>query len=110
MTSEERSDKLLALVERIAIALEGGSRPTLPVISPSKDEKLCPNPPPCPICKGPTRLRTKRDDGSKFWGCAKFPVCKGTCNADGTPTVRKTSLTKESSNAPDLLLDEETPF
>ena len=35
----------------------------------------------CPKCNAPMALRTARrgrDSGSKFWGCKKYPRCKGT--------------------------------
>lgn len=37
--------------------------------------------PSCPICGGPTALRTAksgRNPGSQFWGCIAYPTCKGT--------------------------------
>lgn len=37
--------------------------------------------PPCPRCKGPTKLRS----GSRgaFWSCASYPTCRGTIDASG---------------------------
>ena len=32
----------------------------------------------CPSCEGPMNLRTNRTDGSTFWGCRRFPTCRGT--------------------------------
>lgn len=40
-----------------------------------------PNAPLCPKCNGPMRLRVARKgklSGGKFYGCARFPSCKGT--------------------------------
>lgn len=34
--------------------------------------------PHCPLCNGLMTLRTARKDSSKFWGCGKFPKCRGT--------------------------------
>ena len=34
-------------------------------------------PPPCPKCGSPTVLHTSPQDGRKFWGCSKFPDCRG---------------------------------
>ena len=37
--------------------------------------------PPCPACGGLRALRTAKQGpraGSQFWGCAKYPACKGT--------------------------------
>jgi hypothetical protein len=39
----------------------------------------------CPLCGGPMTLRTAkkgRTAGRNFWGCAAFPDCAGTRNAD----------------------------
>jgi restriction system protein len=39
--------------------------------------------PECPICQSPMKLRTARKGGSagsQFWGCSKFPNCRGTRN------------------------------
>ena len=35
------------------------------------------NAPACPRCGQTMVLRTKRKDGSRFWGCPKFPACRG---------------------------------
>ena len=40
-----------------------------------------PAPPPCPVCGGLMALSTAKQGpraGSQFWGCAKYPACKGT--------------------------------
>ena len=39
--------------------------------------------PRCPQCQATMRLRTARrrfNAGKKFWGCSKYPACKGTVN------------------------------
>lgn len=39
-----------------------------------------PAPPACPTCGGVTVLRTARGGktpGSQFWGCSRYPECKG---------------------------------
>ena len=42
-------------------------------------EKLDSAPTPsCPSCEGPMVPRTKRSDGSSFWGCRRYPACRGT--------------------------------
>jgi len=33
--------------------------------------------PACPRCGSGMVMRTRRSDGGKFWGCPKFPACKG---------------------------------
>jgi restriction system protein len=38
-------------------------------------------PPRCPICQSPMKLRTAtrgKNAGSQFWGCSRFPNCRGT--------------------------------
>ena len=40
-----------------------------------------PQPPPCPKCGALTTLRTAKGGqtpGSQFWGCTRYPDCKGT--------------------------------
>lgn len=32
----------------------------------------------CPDCNGAMVARTNRQSGEKFWGCKKYPDCKGT--------------------------------
>lgn len=36
-------------------------------------------PPVCPKCGAPMILRTRRSDGGTFWGCTRFPDCRGIC-------------------------------
>ena len=33
--------------------------------------------PSCPRCGSPMVLRTSRKDGNQFWGCPKYPACRG---------------------------------
>lgn len=37
----------------------------------------------CPECDGPMTSRANKSTGQRFWGCNRFPVCKGTRNTDG---------------------------
>lgn len=32
----------------------------------------------CPRCNGPTRMRTNRSTQQKFYGCCRYPECRGT--------------------------------
>lgn len=50
----------------------------------------------CPDCEEdeietPMVLRHRRSDGKPFWGCSKFPKCRGTrnINPDGTPETNE---------------------
>ena len=50
--------------------------PPAPVSSaPSPD-----TPPACPKCGAPMVLRTRRSDGGTFWGCSRYPSCRGIRN------------------------------
>ena len=43
--------------------------------------------PKCPYCGAPTVRRVRKSDGNPFYGCSKYPVCKGIVNIrDLTPT------------------------
>jgi len=37
----------------------------------------------CPECNYKMALRTNRTNGNKFWGCKKYPNCKGTRDENG---------------------------
>lgn len=37
----------------------------------------------CPDCGGEMALRTNRQNGNKFWGCKKYPNCRGTRDENG---------------------------
>jgi YVTN family beta-propeller protein len=74
-----------AVAQLLAIGRVTQPNSGTPVTSPS------PVPPPvvrggtpdCPICTSPMKLRTARrgaDAGNQFWGCSRFPGCKGIRN------------------------------
>lgn len=54
----------------------------------------------CPKCGGEMASRTNRGTGQKFWGCKKYPACKGTLNTDGEVSTRQNSQRRERP-APD---------
>jgi predicted RNA-binding Zn-ribbon protein involved in translation (DUF1610 family) len=37
----------------------------------------------CPDCGSDMALRTNRQNGNKFWGCKKYPNCRGTRDENG---------------------------
>ncbi len=37
----------------------------------------------CPSCGGPMVSRQNSKTGQRFWGCTKYPRCKGTRDTDG---------------------------
>ena len=43
-----------------------------------QDQAPAPN---CPLCEEPMVPRTRRSDGSSFWGCSRYPDCRGTRDA-----------------------------
>lgn len=49
----------------------GHSRPNKAAYSGSVE------PPSCPTCGSPMRLKDRSRDREPFWGCTKYPVCKG---------------------------------
>ena len=47
--------------------------------------------PACPLCGSPMRLRTARtgvNAGRQFWGCSKYPACRGAISVDAEPHAR----------------------
>lgn len=50
----------------------------VPTRTPNPAPPANPGPPPsCPKCAGPTQLRWSARNAQWFWGCPKFPACKG---------------------------------
>ena len=45
----------------------------------------------CPICNGIMTIKTNRRDGSQFWGCSRFPACRGT-RKYGEPTQKSATI------------------
>ena len=102
MTPEERSDKLLALVERVAAALERIAILTPPPAIGNNDRHPSVATPPmpmpavastpiwnCPKCNEPMLLRTAKASGKQFWGCRNFPKCDGARGEDGSAWTRR---------------------
>lgn len=56
----------------------------------------------CPECQGPMTPRTNKSNGTKFWGCLKFPKCKGTRDSMG--------MSKEDRENIDNGNDDEDPI
>lgn len=38
----------------------------------------------CPDCDSPMVLRQNKRDGSEFYGCTAYPICKGTRDLSGS--------------------------
>ena len=46
----------------------------------------------CPDCDSIMALRTNRQSGSKFWGCTKYPKCRGTRDENGLSREEREEL------------------
>jgi hypothetical protein len=53
---------------------------TMPEDDPFGDEAA----PKCPKCGGEMKRRTRRDGSGEFWGCIRYPECRGTIHISGT--------------------------
>lgn len=42
----------------------------------------------CPECGGEMVSRLNKRDYTRFWGCKKYPECKGSRNTDGDAPLR----------------------
>ena len=75
--AEGREIELVACDQLLAMVREQHSQP-----SPAKAAKpTAATAPSCPQCNSPMVLRTARrgaQAGSSFWGCPKYPACRGT--------------------------------
>lgn len=71
------------------LKMMGGTRPDLaleaPAVAtppsgtrPSRPAPTTPKAPACPQCQSAMAHRTRRSDGSLFWGCVRYPLCQGT--------------------------------
>lgn len=45
-----------------------------------RDKQAANGTPNCPDCGQPMKLRHRRSDGHPFWGCRRFPKCRGSRN------------------------------
>lgn len=55
--------------------------------------------PTCPKCGGAMSLRTQRQTQSKFWGCLRFPHCRGTLNFIPEALQAKLRIASEPTRA-----------
>lgn len=109
MTPEERSDKLLNYVGRIATALERIASLSPPPklsrspiqVPPGNATKPLKNPD-CPQCGQVMLLRKGRESGEAFWGCRSYPECKGTRRlVDGrSPQTLVPKISHEDDDVP----------
>lgn len=76
--------KLFGLIQQAKASLKGGAD----AAPPAKARAPAPVPVPaaaaplCPICASSMVRRTAKkgtNAGSQFWGCSKYPACRGTC-------------------------------
>lgn len=62
----------------------------------------------CPECEGPMVARTNRQNGDKFWGCKKYPNCRGTRDKEGLS--REERLAQKEREKPPVEHEEGFPF
>lgn len=43
----------------------------------------------CPKCNAPMLLRENSHTGERFWGCSRFPDCRGSRGFDGMTYAEK---------------------
>ena len=53
----------------------------------------------CPQCGSPMVRRYRRADGRPFWGCVRYPACRGVRGARLTATARQTRVPDATSAA-----------
>lgn len=53
----------------------------------------------CPDCGSEMKLRTNSQNGQKFWGCTKYPKCRGTRDEDGLSREEREALKTKNGNA-----------
>lgn len=71
--------KLMGLLQRANASLKGSARQD-PWLE-SRPQASHAESPPCPVCSSPMVKRVAKkgaNAGSQFWGCARFPACRGT--------------------------------
>ena len=52
--------------------------------------------PSCPSCLGAMVLRSNRRDGTSFWGCRRYPACRGTRDVGSDSTESQVEESTES--------------
>jgi DNA helicase-2/ATP-dependent DNA helicase PcrA len=61
--------------------------------------KPIPVAPTCPKCNAPMAMRTRRSDGSQFYGCTRYPSCNGTRNLNDVDTDTTSTVDLASQQA-----------
>lgn len=51
----------------------------------------------CPDCGSKMYERTNRTNGDKFWGCSKYPDCRGTRDSEGLSREERAAKREQSS-------------
>lgn len=70
--------QLVAAVQQAPPGEDRGRAPIEPIPEPSLPDRHTAAQPSCPRCSAPMVERTSRDRGTRFYGCSKFPACRGT--------------------------------
>jgi restriction system protein len=62
----------------ITTTLASRPAPRAPTVLPEPSVSQAPVSPACPRCNAAMAQRVNRANGQRFWGCSKFPDCRGT--------------------------------
>lgn len=54
----------------------------------------------CPECHGPMVSRLNKRDNSRFWGCKRYPDCRGTLTVDGVARPRRRAYDTDDDEQP----------
>lgn len=55
----------------------------------------------CPDCDGPMVSRLNKSQGTRFWGCKKYPACKGTRDVDGLSKAERYKKSRDERDEED---------
>lgn len=59
----------------------------------------------CPNCYGPMTSRANGSSGQRFWGCNRYPMCRGTRNTDGEAPGTRPASSPPAGAQPELPSD-----
>ncbi len=64
----------------------------------------------CPTCDGPMISRYNRTTQDKFWGCKKYPECKGTRDSMGRSREERQAWKESQQEKAEVTHQEGFPF
>ena len=74
-------DELRSMIDAIQAQRAGSRSPVLPAVQAPGSPSPGPAAPSCPVCRSTMVKRTARrgaNAGAGFWGCSRYPSCRGT--------------------------------